>query len=156
MSVLDSFIRSFKVNDDYDDYDEDDYLDDEEEVEEPARGSKSDSSKVTPIRGGRARSIPSDMEVCVIKPTSYDEAKEITDTLLANRTVVLNLEGLNVDVAQRIMDFTLGSAYAIGGHYTNISHYIFVITPKSVDISGDFPDATLAAGLGAPAAAKGF
>ncbi len=156
MSVLDKFINSWKYNDDYDDdYDEeDDYLDDE--PEEKVKPAKGESTKVTPIRGGKARSLPSDMEVCVIKPTSFEEAKEITDTLLSNRTVVLNLEGLNVDVAQRIMDFTLGSAYAIGGHYTNISHYIFVITPKSVDISGDFPDASLAVGLGAPATGKGF
>lgn len=44
------------------------------------------------------------MEVCVIKPTSVEDAREITETLLANRTVVLNLEGLDVDIAQRIID----------------------------------------------------
>lgn len=49
------------------------------------------------------------MEVCVIKPTSVEDAREITETLLANRTVVLNLEGLDVDIAQRIIDFTSGS-----------------------------------------------
>ena len=46
------------------------------------------------------------MEVCVIKPTSIEDGREITETLLANRTVVLNLEGLDVDIAQRIIDFT--------------------------------------------------
>ena len=80
------------------------------------------------------------MEVCVIKPTSVEEAREITETLLANRTVVLNLEGLDVDIAQRIIDFTSGSCFAIGGNLQKISHYIFIITPASVDISGDFQD----------------
>ncbi len=80
------------------------------------------------------------MEVCVIKPTSVEEAREITDTLLANRTVVLNLEGIDVEVAQRIIDFTSGSAYAIRGRLQKISHWIFIVTPKSVDISGDFPE----------------
>ena len=78
------------------------------------------------------------MEVCVIKPTSFDESREITETLLANRTVVLNVEGLDVDIAQRIIDFASGSCFAINGNLQKISNYIFIITPESVDISGDF------------------
>ena len=77
------------------------------------------------------------MEVCVIKPTSVDDAREITETLLANRTVVLNLEGLDVNIAQRIIDFASGSTFAIDGSLQKISHYIFILTPSSVDISGD-------------------
>ena len=77
------------------------------------------------------------MEVCIIKPTSVNDAREVTDTLLANSTVVLNLEGLDVDIAQRIIDFTSGSCYAVHGNVMKISHYIFVITPQNVDVSGD-------------------
>ena len=68
------------------------------------------------------------------------ESTSITETLLANRTVVLNLEGLDVDIAQRIIDFTSGSCFAISGNLQKISHYIFIITPAVVDISGDFQD----------------
>ena len=78
------------------------------------------------------------MEVCVIRPNSVDDAREITETLLANRTVVLNLEGLDVDIAQRIVDFMCGSCYAISGNLQKISNCIFIVTPASVDISGDF------------------
>lgn len=77
------------------------------------------------------------MEVCVIKPTSVEDAREITETLLNNRTVVLNVEGLDVEIAQRIIDFTSGSCFAISGNLQKISNYIFIITP-AVDISGDF------------------
>ena len=95
------------------------------------------SSKISPMR---TKKSASGMEVCVIKPTSVEDAREITETLLANRTVVLNLEGLDVDIAQRIIDFTSGSCFAISGNLQKISHYIFIITPASVDISGDFQD----------------
>ena len=78
------------------------------------------------------------MEVCVIKPTSVDDAREITETLLDNRTVVLNVEGLDVDIAQRIIDFSSGSCFAISGNLQKISNYIFIITPPGVEISGDF------------------
>ena len=49
-------------------------------------------------------------------------------------------EGLDVDVAQRIIDFTSGGCYAIGGHLQKVSGYIFLVTPKNVDISGDLQD----------------
>ena len=78
------------------------------------------------------------MEVCVIKPRSMEDTREITDTLLANCTVVLNMEGLDVDIAQRIIDFSSGSCFAISGNLQKISNYIFIITPPGVEISGDF------------------
>lgn len=153
MSFVDKFLSSMKFND-YDDEDyDDDFLDDEEDDEEfdsyssnrKYRDEEEDEaprkfSKVTPMRRSNNRNISAGMEVCVIKPTSMEEAREITDTLLANRTVVLNLEGLDVDVAQRIIDFTSGSTFAMRGNLQKISHCIFIVTPKSVDISGDFPE----------------
>ena len=108
----------------------------EENNERPRKSS----SKVTPLRQPRKVINSGGMEVCVIKPTSVEDAREITETLLANRTVVLNLEGLDVDIAQRIIDFTSGSTFAISGNLQKISHYIFIITPASVDISGDFQE----------------
>ena len=104
-------------------------------VNEP---KKQPVSRLTPVR--QKKVVGSGMEVCVIKPNSVEDAREITETLLANRTVVLNMEGLDVDVAQRIIDFTSGSCYAISGNLQKISHYIFIITPASVDISGDFQE----------------
>lgn len=161
-TVLDSLIKSMKLNDtpedDYeldDDYydEEDDYEDkaskkslfsktsentEEEPVERTQRAGKA-AGRVTPMKQTAKRGA-GNMEVCVIKPTTVEEAREITETLLSNRTVVLNLEGLDVDIAQRIIDFTSGSCYAIQGNLQKISHYIFIITPSSVDISGDFQD----------------
>ena len=101
----------------------------------PAPVDRSDSSSVS--RQVKKQYSEAGMEVCIIKPTSVNDAREVTDTLLANSTVVLNLEGLDVDIAQRIIDFTSGSCYAVHGNVMKISHYIFVITPANVDVSGD-------------------
>ena len=111
----------------------------EDTVSEEDKAVKKVMPKVTPMRQMRKMS-DSGMEVCVIKPTTVEDAREITETLLANRTVVLNLEGLDVEIAQRIIDFTSGSCFAISGNLQKISHYIFIITPASVDISGDFQE----------------
>ena len=96
---------------------------------------RNDSSSVS--RQVKKQYSEAGMEVCIIKPTSVNDAREVTDTLLANSTVVLNLEGLDVEIAQRIIDFTSGSCYAVHGNVMKISHYIFVITPANVDVSGD-------------------
>lgn len=101
--------------------------------------NSSKSSKITPMRQSKkSQGGNTPMEVCVIKPTSVEDAREITETLLNNRTVVLNLEGLDLDVAQRIIDFTSGSCFAINGNLQKVSTYIFIVTPSTVDISGDF------------------
>ena len=94
-------------------------------------------SKVSPMRSAKRGS---GMEVCVIKPKSMEDAREITETLLEECTVVLNMEGLDLEIAQRIIDFASGSCYAIHGNLQKISNYIFIITPETVDISGDFQE----------------
>ena len=121
-------------------YEEDE--EDEESYDVAPRSSRSgsrSSNKVTPMRQPARRSNVS-MEVCFIKPTSVDDAREITETLLSGRTVILNLEGLDLEVAQRIIDFTSGATYAISGNLQKISNYIFLVTPTNVDISGDLQD----------------
>lgn len=94
------------------------------------------SPKVTPMR----RKQPLNMEVCVIKPASMEDTREIADTLLAGCTVILNLEGIDVEVAQRIIDFCCGSSYCLNGGLQKVSGYIFILTPSSVEISGDIQD----------------
>ena len=76
----------------------------------------------------------------MVKPKSMEDAREITETLLANCTVLLNMEGLDLSIAQRIIDFSSGSCFAIGGGLQKISSYIFIITPASVDVSGDIQE----------------
>lgn len=154
MGALDKFLKYMQLNNGDDDGD---YFDDEdsdyEDVEDqpvikkvPAKKQQTEELEKSnvqrfPHKTAPARKVPKSgdgMEVCVIKPTSVDDSREITDTLLSNRTVVLNMEGLDVDIAQRIIDFASGSTYAMKGNLQKISHYIFIITPPSVDISGDF------------------
>ena len=77
------------------------------------------------------------MEVCVIRPTSMEDTREIADTLVDNSTVVLNLEGLDMELAQRIIDFTSGACYSLGGSLQKVSSYIFILGPEGVDITGD-------------------
>ena len=147
MSFLGKIMDTMRLNDDEDD---DYFLDDDYEDEKPAQTADdfddyeeekprflprtTNSNKVVPMRRG------SGMEVSLIKPTSLDDAKEICDYLLAGKAVVLNMEGIHTETAQRIIDFTSGSTYSMNGNLQKISNYIFIATPQSVELSGDFQD----------------
>lgn len=113
----------------------------DEDEDEPApksgRGRGRQGVQNPPAISGRRSGGSGSMQVRIIKPSSFDQAKEITDTLLSHRTVLLNLEGLDVNTAQRIVDFASGSCYALHGNFMKISHFIIVITPEDVDIAGD-------------------
>ena len=164
MGVFDKFLNIMKLDeeddyDEFDDYDEEDDDDYEDEapkkrffkkkekdfdydledaiVNETKVASRPAPAKITPITRRRSGS---GMEVCVIKPTSFEDSREVTETLLLGRAVVLNFEGLDMDLAQRIIDYTCGTCVAIDGNLRKISSYIFIVTPKSVDISGDLQD----------------
>ena len=90
------------------------------------------------------------MDICVIKPSSAAEAREISDTLVNNRCIILNLEGLDMDVAQRIIDIISGSCFAIDGSLQKISNCIFLITPKGVSVSGDVQGSPSGSGIHIP------
>ena len=133
--------------DDFDDFDEESAAPAPKQSVKSASASKvsvkqdkpvrSTSSKITPMRSSRRSAQAANMEVCVIRPTSMEDTREIADTLVDNSTVVLNLEGIDMELAQRIIDFTSGACYSLGGSLQKVSSYIFILGPYNVDITGD-------------------
>jgi cell division inhibitor SepF len=136
----------FEGNDDFsNDYDPVASFDfdepEEKEFETQKPVKRYTANKTSSVKARRANmNLGGGLEVCVIKPTSVDDAREITETLLSGSTVILNLEGLDLEVAQRIIDFTSGATFAINGNLQKISNYIFLVTPTNVGISGDLTD----------------
>ncbi len=160
MSMFDNIRGMFSGSDDYssdyeDDYEDynngydsdDDYENDKDyQKHKLFGGSKSKSyasGKIVPINTDSKHGL----EVVVIRPESMEDASEITDTLLSGKAVVLNLEGIHIEVAQRIIDYSSGSCYAMDGNLQKITNYIFIVTPKGVDISGDIPEKILSGGV---------
>lgn len=134
-----------KSEDDFDDFDEPEekYVKKETKFKQTAAAApatynkKAANNKVTPMR--KKTGTPA-MEVSVIRPASMEDAREIAETLMNCCTVILNLEGLDVEAAQRIIDFTCGACYSLGGSLQKIAGYIYLLTPSGVDISGDFQE----------------
>ncbi len=102
----------------------------EKEVEDVSRKS----NKVVNIHA------TAQLQVVLVKPERFDDASAVADHLNAKRTVVLNLESSNKDVARRILDFLSGVAYANNGQIKKVANCTYIITPYNVGFMGDLLD----------------
>ena len=80
------------------------------------------------------------MSVVVVSPQTIDAACEVTRELRNNKTVIVNLEGLEKEMAQRITDFLSGACYALKGSLNPVSGRIYIIGPYDVDVTGEFKE----------------
>ena len=142
MSLLDSIKKGlFDQEDDY----EDQYIDDgpqmvnnnngiglgsDDENEEPVEGAKK-NGKVVNINA------TTQLKVVLVKPERFEDASTIADHLNNKRTVVLNLESTNREIARRLVDFLSGVAYANGGQIKKVANSTYIITPYNVGVMGD-------------------
>ncbi len=76
------------------------------------------------------------IQVVITSPTSLEEAAEITEELKDRKTIIVNLEGIDKDLAQRITDFFCGASYALNGSVQPVSQRIIIIGPYGVAITG--------------------
>ncbi len=93
-----------------------------------------DSNRVVDIR------TTAMLQVVLVKPDKFEDARAIADHLNEKRTVVLNLEAASKDVARRLVDLLNGVAYANGGQLKKVSTNTYIITPYNVNVSGDLLD----------------
>ncbi|MCI8328976.1 MAG: cell division protein SepF [Oscillibacter sp.] len=135
MSILDELK---KLTHPYED--EDDEFEDFEE--EPQRDVFEDRRSKMDDRRNKVVNIhaTTQLKVILVKPERFENASEIADQLKDKRTVVLNLESTNKDVARRLIDFLSGVAYAGEGKIKKVAANTYIITPYHVDIEGDLID----------------
>ena len=76
----------------------------------------------------------------LVRPEHFEDASSIADHLNEKRTVVINLESTNKEIARRLVDFLSGVAYANNGQIKRVANSTFIITPYNVDVMGDLLD----------------
>ena len=136
MSILDELKKWTHPYEDDEDYD-DDGLDEVPPRREPGFErvkSEDRHNKVVNIHA------TTQLKVVLVKPERFENASEIADHLKDKRTVVLNLESTNKDIARRLIDFLSGVAYAGEGKIKKVAANTYIITPYHVDIEGDLID----------------
>lgn len=108
----------------------------------PRSAKRDDASSDAPRKGNKVVNInaTAQLQVVLVKPERFDDSSAVADHLNAKRTVVLNLESANKDVARRILDFLSGVAYANDGQIKKVANCTFIITPYNVGLMGDLLD----------------
>ncbi|MCM1007212.1 MAG: cell division protein SepF [Ruminococcus flavefaciens] len=101
------------------------------EQEEVTSGETNRRNKVVNIQ------TTAQLQVVLVKPSAFTDAKQIADHLIAKKTVVLNLETASPDNKRRIIDFLVGVAYANGGSLKPVANLTYIITPYNVGFIGE-------------------
>lgn len=151
MGIFDEFKRLAHP---YEDEDEDDY-DDFDISPRPVERRERSTDRVPRDSGYSSAPAPEDdrrsnkvvniraatqLQVVLVKPERFEDASSIADHLREKRTVVLNLESTNGEIARRLLDFLAGVSYAQEGKIKKVAISTYIITPYNVDILGDLID----------------
>ena len=141
MSILDELKKWTHPYEDEDEEYEDDFPD-LSKRESPFEERRAERKVAAEDRRNKVVNIhaTTQLKVVLVKPERFENAAEIADHLKDKRTVVLNLESTNKDVARRLIDFLSGVAYAGEGKIKKVAANTYIITPYSVDIMGDLID----------------
>ena len=111
----------------------------------PGTSSQTAYPQKTPLAPSRERTAALNptantpqKQFSVMKPTSFEDSSSIVDVLRNGKAIIVNFEGANPALSQRIMDFVCGCIYTIDGQILQISGFIFIVAPKDMDITGDY------------------
>jgi cell division inhibitor SepF len=152
-----------------DEYADDAYYDDEYVDEEPVavaartRAVAHAPEPIGPVTVVRpiAREAPSDAatmnrpavvrtlaaKVHVMEPEGFNDAQDVGDRLKAGQPVILNLQGVDRDLQRRLIDFSSGLCYALGGTMEKAAEQVFLLTPSDVEVSQEEKGRLQARGL---------
>src|SRR5918997_2702359 len=90
-----------------------------------------------PVAGGGQRTNGGDVRVHLVHPKSFNDAQQVADRFKDAVPVILNLQGVETDLAKRLIDFASGLTYALDGGMQRIADKVFMLTPRNVEISAE-------------------
>ena len=124
---------------DYDNEDVYDYEDEDDEAQEEGRGffgrKNRENNKIVSMP--QAQTNANAIKMVISQPTSFEQSDEICSFLKERKSVIVNLEYVNKDVARRIVDFISGGVYALDGYIQKASNSIFLVAPSNYEITNE-------------------
>jgi FtsZ-interacting cell division protein YlmF len=95
--------------------------------------------RLRPVPSNRIRTLaaPSEDDLAVVTPGSYNESQRVTDLLRVHRPVLLNVTDLDAEVARRVVDFTAGTIYALRAKIEPLAAGVYLIFFADTPVSHD-------------------
>ncbi len=124
---------------------DDEYEDEDELIEEKDKSDEEeydDDIEIEPFVPKKQNKIvnihtASAAKVVISKPSNYDEGTIIVDNLKNKRIVIVNINGVEQKVGQKILDFLIGAIYALEGGLQQVEKGVFIITPSTVEVTNE-------------------
>ncbi len=112
---------------------------DEEERYEQEGEEEQEENKTFWNRRNKVVNMPQTEQIKMVisQPTTFEQSEMICDLLKEKKSVIVNLEYVNKDVARRIVDVISGAVHALDGHIQKVSNSIFLIAPYNYEITSD-------------------
>ena len=73
----------------------------------------------------------------VVEPTSFNQAQEVADKYKANLPVAMDLYDADRDLSRRLIDFSSGLCYGLGGKMEKVANHVYLLTPSGVEVTAD-------------------
>ena len=131
--VFDLFGMDQAEQEDYEDEDVYDYENEDEEEVEDKKIFGRRNNKVVNMPQSQSQAI----KMVISQPTTFEQSDEICSFLKEKKSVIVNLEYVNKDVARRIVDFISGGVYALDGYIQKVSNSIFLVAPSNYEITNE-------------------
>ena len=135
--VWDLFGMDRAEEEDYENEDVYDYEDEEEEQEERGFFGRKNRENNKVVNMPQAQTNANAIKMVISQPTSFEQSDEICSFLKERKSVIVNLEYVNKDVARRIVDFISGGVYALDGYIQKVSNSIFLVAPSNYEITNE-------------------
>lgn len=99
----------------------------------PQGGGEAGAPKPKPV----VRQVAANAKPSVVAPKSFNHAQEVADKFKASQPVILNLQGVDRELSRRLIDFSSGICYALGGHMEKVASHVYLLTPANVEVSAE-------------------
>ena len=131
--VWDLFGMDTQEPEEYEEENDYEYEDEDEEVEDKKLFGRKRSDKVVSMPQAQGNAI----KMVISQPTTFEQSDEICSFLKEKKSVIVNLEYVNKDVARRIVDFISGGVYSLDGYIQKVSNAIFLVAPSNYEITNE-------------------
>lgn len=132
-AVLNKFMNMFGMG--AEDEIEEDYEDINEVYEE--NDDLEETKGLFGRKNNKVVNMASQVRMVIMQPTTFEQSEEICDLLKEKKSIIINLEYVNKDIARRIIDVVSGAAHALDGHMQKVSNSIFLVAPYNYDITSE-------------------
>lgn len=129
--------NKFKNKNNENDYIENEEMYEEEEAVDNKGSEMGYADNIVPFANKNKGANKGNTTVIVVKPVSFDDAQQVADYVKNYKSVVVNFENTDTVVGKRIVDFMLGTAYALGGKFIRVGKNVFMCSPSNVSIEGE-------------------